>query len=724
LAGRQTERDAAANGGEPRQAARSFDPRDVEIESLKKERDGLRARERLMRTEAEELHRRFSLLTQASKRFATSMRGRTNERQRYRQRLGTQYAVSRLLNEARDLEEMAPKILEILGERLGGDLGVFWRLDGNALRWETSWCGQGAPPSAFEETCRRSRFERGQGLRGRAWTVGEPVWVEDIVAEKSAVGEAASEAGLRGAFAFPVRDGGVYGVFELFRREALALDEDLLQTVLVVGQLIGHFIERRRAERERDRSLVREREAHHELSAILESINDAFFAVDEEWRFTYVNRKAEEFWSRRRHDLLGKNILEEFPEGAGSEQLRAIQRAKEEGITTSFEAISPVTNVWVAGRAYPSARGVSVFFENVTERKTAEEALKESERRFRTLVSNIPGAVYRGVMSEGHPTMQFLSDRIEEITGYPASDFVADRVRWYGSVIHPEDLPENEATVSRALERGEPYILEYRILHADGTTRWVMERGSGVFTEAGDLLGIDGAIFDVTERREAEEERERFLARELTARAQAEERRRLSRELHDRVAHDMALVHQSLELHEVLKASDPERARTKMDLASKTARAALESTRVLSMELRQQEVRRGLEAALSDLLRDIVPPGVGTYLSVDGDEALVPPETRNQLFLILREAIRNAVSHSGCNRITVRLTIFSGKVEGSVEDDGTGFDAEAVHRADHNGLRSMTERATLSEGTLDLSSEPGGGTTITASIPLREDNGG
>ena len=76
---------------------------------------------------------------------------------------------------------------------------------------------------------------------------------------------------------------------------------------------IGQFVERRRAETERDRSLSREREARRELSGILESISDAFFAVDREWRFTYVNREAEELWSRSRVDLRGKNLWEEFP---------------------------------------------------------------------------------------------------------------------------------------------------------------------------------------------------------------------------------------------------------------------------------------------------------------------------------------------------------------------------------------------------------------------------
>jgi PAS domain S-box-containing protein len=402
--------------------------------------------------------------------------------------------------------------------------------------------------------------------------------------------------------------------------------------------------------------------------------------------------------------------------------LKAIEEFRTTGRTTPYEKeyIRKDGSRWwamFAATRLGEEEGVE-FVIDITESKRAEEALRESELRLRTLMSNIPGAVFRSVVREGQPVMQFVSDRIEEITGYPASDFVADRVRWYGSIIHPEDLPKNEATVWRAMERGEPYFLEYRILHADGGVRWVNERGSGVFSAAGKLLWIDGAIFDITEHQKAEEEREQLLARELSARAQAEERRRLSRELHDRVAHDIALVHQSLELHEALKERDPERAKSKFELARKTTKEALESIRNLSIKLRRPEVSRGLEAALSDLLRDVVPPTANFDLSAEGDETLVPSEARAQVFLILREALRNAVAHSGCSRITVRLGILPEEIVGSVEDDGRGFRTRALQPADHNGLKSMQERASLLGGTLDVFSAPGRGTTVKVTIPL------
>jgi len=139
---------------------------------------------------------------------------------------------------------------------------------------------------------------------------------------------------------------------------------------------------RRQAE-ERERLLAQEQAALERTTDILESISDAFYAVDDGWCLTYVNNRAEELWGRSREDLLGKNVWEEFPEEVDSEAYRQITRAMEDGITTEFEALSPVSGAWVAGRAYPSREGLSVYFRDVTESKRTEEALRrvrEAER--------------------------------------------------------------------------------------------------------------------------------------------------------------------------------------------------------------------------------------------------------------------------------------------------------------------------------------------------------
>jgi diguanylate cyclase (GGDEF)-like protein/PAS domain S-box-containing protein len=143
--------------------------------------------------------------------------------------------------------------------------------------------------------------------------------------------------------------------------------------------------------------------------------------------------------------------------------------------------------------------------ELLKERVRALEELRVSEERFRTLLSNIPGAMYRcGLDSDWD--MEFISDNIEAISGYPASDFIRSCVRTFASIIHPEDQQAVEQTVTEAVDRAEPYILEYRIIGADGGLRWVYEKGQGVFGPDGTVLWLDGAIFDVTERKLLQEQ--------------------------------------------------------------------------------------------------------------------------------------------------------------------------------------------------------------------------
>jgi PAS domain S-box-containing protein len=142
-------------------------------------------------------------------------------------------------------------------------------------------------------------------------------------------------------------------------------------------------------------------------------------------------------------------------------------------------------------------RGVQGFLLDITERKQAEEAVRRGEERFHAMVANVPGAIFRCAHDE-HWTMEFVSDAIEEISGYPASDFIDNRVRSFASIIHPDD----DDSIGPSVAQCRPYEIEYRIVRPSGEVRWVLERGLGVRSPDGQVR-IDGAIFDVTESRQA-----------------------------------------------------------------------------------------------------------------------------------------------------------------------------------------------------------------------------
>lgn len=138
----------------------------------------------------------------------------------------------------------------------------------------------------------------------------------------------------------------------------------------------------------------------------------------------------------------------------------------------------------------------AVTLQAALEEKTLE--LSVSERRLRTLVQNLPGVAFRMALDE-RGTNVVVSDGIEAITGYPASDFVGESTKSCDSIIHRDDLGKVNAAIRSAVDQRSSYEVEYRITHRDGGTRWVLERGQVVTDEAtGEPLFVDGLQFDVT----------------------------------------------------------------------------------------------------------------------------------------------------------------------------------------------------------------------------------
>ncbi|MDD2863276.1 MAG: PAS domain-containing protein [Methylococcales bacterium] len=134
--------------------------------------------------------------------------------------------------------------------------------------------------------------------------------------------------------------------------------------------------------------------------------------------------------------------------------------------------------------------------------------LKNSRNQFASLVTNIPGVTYRCALDKDW-TMLVMSGLVEELTGYPASDFIHNAVRSYESVIHPDDSSNVDMQVREAVHENRAYVLEYRVVTRCNNIRWVHERGRGVYDENGRVAFLDGFILDVTEHHEVEQELKR-----------------------------------------------------------------------------------------------------------------------------------------------------------------------------------------------------------------------
>jgi PAS domain S-box-containing protein len=125
--------------------------------------------------------------------------------------------------------------------------------------------------------------------------------------------------------------------------------------------------------------------SRQQVVEILESIADAFYSLDHEFRFTYVNRKAEQLWGMDRTQLLGQVIWDVFPHSVGSKPYHEHYNALNEQTARTFETISPILNFWVEVSIYPSPNGLSIYFRDIRERKRAENEVKQYANRLQVL---------------------------------------------------------------------------------------------------------------------------------------------------------------------------------------------------------------------------------------------------------------------------------------------------------------------------------------------------
>jgi PAS domain S-box-containing protein len=137
------------------------------------------------------------------------------------------------------------------------------------------------------------------------------------------------------------------------------------------------------------------------------------------------------------------------------------------------------------------------------ERHKAEQTLQENESRFRTLVANVPGAVYRA-LPDSDRTMNYISQAIVDIAGYAPADFMSGGTRTYMSIVHPDDTEMVLQSIRQASQEGLPYAIEYRLIHSDGWLRWVYDKGHCVH-DGHRLMWLDGAVFDITNRKNTED---------------------------------------------------------------------------------------------------------------------------------------------------------------------------------------------------------------------------
>jgi PAS domain S-box-containing protein len=472
-------------------------------------------------------------------------------------RVAGNLAITRILAESPALSNATPRLLQTIGEALGWEVGSIWTpdVDANVLRCLNIWHAPSAKAERFESVSYERTLAPGVGLPGRVWTSLKPAWIPDVTKDENFPRASVAVAeGLHAAFAFPILFGDKFlGVMEFFSHEIREPDDALLAMFGSIGSQVGQFMERKLVE-----EAVKENEERTRL--ILDTALDAVVMIDGQGSITDWNPQAERIFGWTKPEVIGRELAETIiPLQHREAHERGFRHYLNTGVGPLLRKRIEITALHRDGREFPVELSItpvgfgnqvyfSAFVRDITERKHAEEALRESEEQLRLALDAARMGAWDYDIQTGAVKW---SNKLELIHGLLPGSF-GGTFDDYQMDIHPDDRQQVIESLTRTIEHGEEHAIEYRIIRPDGATRWVEGKGQVIRDDGGRAIRLTGVCTDITERKQAEAERAQLLAREQTARIEAEKATEMTKRV--QAVTDTALQHLALDdlLHEML----------------------------------------------------------------------------------------------------------------------------------------------------------------------------
>jgi PAS domain S-box-containing protein len=464
--------------------------------------------------------------------------------------------------------------------------------------------------------------------------------------------------------------------------------------------------------------------AQSRMAVIVSSAMDAIVAVDDQQRIVLFNVAAEKMFGCSARSVIGQSIGQFIPDRFRAGHSEHVSRFGQTGVTNrKMGAQGALWAVRPNGEEFPIEASIShvndggkklftVIIRDVTERRRAEDAAAESEKRFRLIANTAPALIWMSGPDKlcnyfNQPWLEFTGRRLEQELGN----------RW-AERVHPEDLKECFDTYTRHFDRKERFEMEYRLRRHDGEFRWILDVGVPRFNGDGSFAGYVGCCMDITEQKEARRVLVEFSSRLL--RAGEEERSRIARELHDDINQRLALLANGLQEAEQKASGKKDSLQQALQELWQLTNAIATDIQHISHQLHPSKLHYlGLAATLRQLCHEFAQQHkLDIECTVRGLPENLEEVVSLNLFRTVQESLSNAVKHGRARHVKMELTCESKVIHLRISDDGIGFDPDDPRREHGLGLVSMQERLRSIGGEFSIWSKPSLGTLVEGTVPL------
>ena len=477
---------------------------------------------------------------------------------------------------------------------------------------------------------------------------------------------------------------------------------------------------------EAEEELARER---YLLRTLIDHLPDYIYVKDTQFRHI-INNKAnvELMGAKEEKETLGKTVFDYFDADVATKYIHNDKAVMESGqpIHNLEEAVITHDNKkrWLLTTKVPlkdennKVFGLVGVSRDITAQKEIAESLRISNERFNVVSKATNDAIWDwDLVTDGI----LWNKAIKHLFGYKDAE-IGKTADWWYEKIHPED---RQRVVSKIHYHIEKCIVkwqdEYRFVKADGTYKFVLDRGFILLNNENKPYRMIGAMMDITERKKLEAElaeqkitKQREIT-EATIQAQEKERSELGKELHDNI--NQILSTTKLYIDMALTETD-----IREELLQKTYRnisSAIEEIRMLSKSLVPPSLGDiGLKEAVSELIESLnLSQRIKLTLKTTGiDLVSMPDNIKLMAYRIVQEQVNNIIKHSRATTAEIKLAVSRKMFNITVKDNGIGFDAK--RKSNGIGLNNITSRAELHNGKVDVVSSPGKGCTLKVSLPF------